>query len=198
MKLLKPYIIEGIRLYPGTKLEEKERPFNYLCLDMNKVLGSEYDEQYHNFQSQLDPNLIYTEPDGYGLERYHHITIFYGLVQDSFDIISEFIKTLGPISIYVGDITFFRNEDKPYDVMKFEIRSDGLEKIFHFIKNNLENDYNWDEFKPHMTVSYIKKDAFKEYENENLVPKLDFQYQEFKVNEILYQDKLENKFIIYV
>lgn len=204
MILNKNYYIEGkfIKEKASIQLIEKVHKYDYLYIDMNQLLSYEENEEFHKFQTNLPEDYLYTEPnEDYGIERNHHITSFYGLLPNNdyqYKLIKMFIqKEIDDFSLVIKGLSFFRHENSPFDVMKFDIESEALNKIFHFILNNFDNECTYTEYKPHMTVAYIKKGYFNDnqYEGKN-----DFSFcnKIYDLKEIIYQDTYDNKKVIYI
>lgn len=94
-------------------------------------------------------------PDG--REQQPHVTVFFGLEhgEDEVDI-AEHVAEMPPLEFTIGNISAFRNEDMPYDVLKVEITSPQMEKLHYWIKDNFDNECKFP-FRGHMTLAYIKK-----------------------------------------
>jgi len=137
--------------------------------------ASEKDRMFHSLQMQIKNADVYREfpqiensfgimkdnpNEEYGFEIHPHITILYGLNEekDYFDLRQK-LKDFGPIKFTIGNISSFRNDDKPYDVILLEIESPKLHELHNFIKDSYDNDYSWPEYKPHMTLAYVNKNT---------------------------------------
>ena len=170
----KNYIVEGIGIKKNTliSLKEKVHTYDFVSIDMTNILSMAQSEEFHNFQSSLPQELIYTEEkEDYGVERKHHITVFYGLPYNeyNFKLIKQYVnRHIKNVELEIKGISFFRLEDKPYDVMKLDINSEALNNIHYFIDDNFENENTFKDYHPHMTVAYIKKGAFTDLEGKSL------------------------------
>lgn len=142
------------------------------------------------------------------LEKDHHITLFYfenglnfktviKLLESSFKIISD----CGKIKISLSEVKSFGKGDDGYPVI-IPIESDDLiefrKKLAKkFDDNDIKYSKKWPEFKPHLTLSYSKK----EFEDMKLKPKLSFQADEIVLysgdsreeNDIIVSLSLKNK-----
>lgn len=101
-----------------------------------------------------------------GRERKPHITVLYGLVNasDYFDI-RKVCKAHGPIEFQIGPVKAFRNAEAEHDVLVHEILSESLHQL-NAALSNFENENSYPDYKPHMTLSYVKKGALAELEGQ--------------------------------
>lgn len=102
-----------------------------------------------------------------GLERNPHITVLYGLEEekDYFDI-RRICEGMGDVEFEVGKISAFRNPEMPYDVLILEIISPELHELHHSLRQ-FPNQCTFPDYKPHMTLGYIKKDSCYNLEGED-------------------------------
>jgi len=110
----------------------------------------------------IEKDDIYNLPD-YGLEKEPHLTLLYGFdgdvePEDVKKILD--IKMKSPITISIYDISIFENEN--FDVVKFSIKSDELDKIHNSLKL-LPNKQSYPNYTPHITIAYVKKGTGKKY-----------------------------------
>jgi len=142
---------------------------------------SEKDFSFARALHRLDPNVIYRQypqkPMGflnvmlddpreiYGVESEPHVTILFGLVNeaDYFNIRRDLAAT-NTFNITIGNVSSFRNEKMPYDVLMVDIESPELHQIHDSIKQKYENKESFPKYSPHLTISYIKKGTCKELE----------------------------------
>lgn len=115
-----------------------------------------------------------------GREDHPHVTVKYGLHTADAKEIENVIKQIGPIEIELGLIANFEPEDKNYDVLKIDVEGDKLREANLKI-SELENSDTHPEYKPHMTIAYLKKSASKKYLNRQ-----DFKGKKFRVDNIIF------------
>jgi len=146
-------------------------------------IASEKDFLFYNLQSLISDKDVYRElpqvpsliSDGvlmddpqeeYGKESRPHITILYGLKNENdYFAIRKLLAETKPFVIKLGKISSFRNNgEQPYDVLKIEILSPELEEIHYKLRDTFENNNQFPEYKPHMTISYINPDSCKNLE----------------------------------
>ena len=112
---------------------------------------------------------LYKEGDEYGFESEKHCTLKYGLKKD---ISKEELATLFD-GVYKFEITLtalsqFKNgKEEGYDVVKWDCKSDILTRLNKKISDTYECEDTYPDYKPHITVGYVKPDSFKK-EKKNL------------------------------
>lgn len=97
------------------------------------------------------------EGDSHGKEDYPHITIKYGIHDIEADSSIALLKDESAITIELGKMSLFKNDEKPYDVLKIEILSPDLHRLNKKISDNLKVTDSFPEYKPHLTLAYVKK-----------------------------------------
>lgn len=123
-----------------------------------------WDYFIENFINEED---IYDdEKHDFGLEHDAHCTVMYGF--NNYNGIIKDIKSYLPNklsgNIYVKDISIFpKDEHKNYDVVKFDILSESLQKLNNIFKNNFKITSDYPDYHPHMTISYVKPGTGKKY-----------------------------------
>ena len=118
----------------------------------------------NEFGKQLIPEKnIYKEGDEYGYENEKHCTARYGFTKDlTKEQIEELIKDLTVFDITLSGISEFKNGEKEgYDVVKFDVDSDILNKLNKDTKK-FPNEDTYPDFHAHVTIAYVKPDTFNE------------------------------------
>lgn len=115
---------------------------------------------FNKLTDQIEESDIYTE-EGYGIETEPHVTLLYGFepeVEES--EIKKIIDQIDFSSVKIHNISLFENED--YDVLKFTAASSSL-----FAANkkliDLPHKNDYPDYKPHLTVAYLKSGRGKKY-----------------------------------
>jgi len=93
---------------------------------------------------------------GLGREDEIHVTVLYGLHTDKPDQVKELLKNQNPPKIRLGKIEVFTNPDK-YDVVVIHVISNDLRKLNKLLKENVEFTNKYNSYRPHVTISYVKK-----------------------------------------
>lgn len=99
-----------------------------------------------------------------GLELNSHVTVLYGLHTNDGEELRTLVSGLGPIAIQLGEVSVFHADmstpptpDKPkYDVLKIEVISKGLHELNKALRDNFEHTCTFPEYKPHVTIAYVK------------------------------------------
>lgn len=145
-------------------LQGKDGPFDYssvlVNLDSAKLVGIA--------RALIDPDDL-TQVEGYGnsvsdgLETDPHVTVLYGLLDNDPEVVSDLISQNWdrPVKIVFGKTMIFEIDD--YDVVVVEIISDDL-KALHELLESLPNEQTYDEYRPHMTLAYVKTGTGSKYD----------------------------------
>lgn len=122
-----------------------------------------------DFAAQIPDSDIYTEKgdNTYGREKEPHITALYGINNDDVEPVTKALAKIGPISVSLGDVSAFENKDKPFDVLKLDVDSPALHEVNAAIKAATDNSSDFPDYKPHLTLAYVKKGAAKKYVGSN-------------------------------
>jgi len=162
------------------------RSYSCLMLDLSFL-----SEQIRKVQEEICPCEVYDLEPGHGLEESPHVTCLYGIHTQQLKNIRDNIE-LFPIELKIGELSLFENDQ--YDVLKFNIISKDLHKLNKELCNRLKYTNNYKEYKPHMTVAYLKRGSGQYYLdiNSELIGKT------FTVNKFVFSDKLSNKVIFSI
>ena len=107
------------------------------------------------------PDLGIEEP----LQTEPHTTVLYGFDMDDFnwDEFHEFTnnKKNLPYTLHVNNISCFDNPN--YDVLKFDVVSPELHDLNEEVKTAFKHTSTFPNYKPHITIAYLKKGTGKKY-----------------------------------
>lgn len=109
---------------------------------------------------------LYLDEDGkLGRELESHITIKYGLLTNDAKDVRRSFNNEKPFKAKLGKVKHFQPPELPFDVLTVEIISEDLEKANKKICDNFEcaKGLVSDEYHPHITIAYMKRDTAKEY-----------------------------------
>lgn len=149
-------------VFPGVDLLE-DTTYKYHSVQvLLDPLISEKDRRFRSLQKDIAKEDLYPEeelPEA-------HVTLLYGLTkeEDFFSVRQKF-ATMPPPKFKIGKISRFDNAPE-FDVIKFEIESEDFHKINSLLRKH-DNENKYPEYKPHMTIAYVKKGACKELEGED-------------------------------
>lgn len=128
--------------------------YSSVQIDLDKSISQEIVSWGKN---NIDNDDVFNESDGSkGRENEIHITVKYGLHTKNLQEIKDAIDGFGKFSITLDKVSKFSKSDKEYDVIKIDIISEKLHKL-HSLLNKLENSDEHKIYKPHLTISYVKK-----------------------------------------
>lgn len=101
---------------------------------------------------------------GDGIETEPHVTLKYGLHSDDPAEVVAALAGEPRISLSLGECTLFEaNEARPYDVLKIDVDSPDMVRLFEKIKASVPNTEKWPEYHPHATIAYLKPGMGKKY-----------------------------------
>ena len=136
---------------------------------------------WSEFTNQIQSSYLY-EPQNerYGLETEPHITILYGIHKDVKD--EDVLETFSGINekefdLKLVGIDCFKNKD--YDVLKINVRSEKLNELNNIAKSLPHTD-TYPDYKPHLTIAYLKKGFGDMYSNK------DFETSAVNLDKIVY------------
>jgi 2'-5' RNA ligase len=165
-------------------IKESINGYKYGCV-MVEVPVSNWDE----ITSTIDTEDIYTESGDstYGIQKNPHVTILYGLHDEvsEDEVRSVFDNFDDNINIVVDGVGIFENEK--FDVVKFNVNPDGALQELHDKLSEFPNSNEYPDYKPHITIAYVKKGTGKKY------VKPDYKYEVKNVNHITYSMANGNK-----
>lgn len=148
--------------------EQIERMKNLMNLNENKQVY-DYgcamlyfnDHDLKPIYDMINPEDLYVEGDGFGLETEPHCTLLYGLhgevtpkqVEDVLDKYTYYTCKAHNPSLF---------ENEKYDVLKYDVEGDNLHETNEDLKQfPFTTDYP--NYHPHMTIAYLKPGMGKKY-----------------------------------
>jgi len=145
-----------------------EKDFNFLFLQRNikeDAIYREFPQIEEEAMLGIGFNLVDNPKEEYGYESVPHISVLYGISdENSYFLLRDKLKDFSPFTFKIGNVSSFRRDDKEFDVLMIQIDSPKLVELHNFIKENCKNTYSFPEYKPHMTLAYVKKGKCKELE----------------------------------
>lgn len=151
-----------MRYLKSFKLFE-DKNYDYGCVMVDVSV-----KNWEEITSFIDNQDLYTvENDNtYGLQDRPHLTLLYGLHKEvTSEMVEDVLKDVKPFDIEIDGVDIFENED--YDVVKFNIKkTDILQSIFDEL-SKLPNSNSFKDYRPHITIAYVKKGTGKKYIKSN-------------------------------
>lgn len=141
------------------RIISRKKTFDYSSVQVN--LPSEIAKRIKKWGKDNIPDGDVYEADGHGRETEIHVTVKYGLHTDDVNEVKKLLSGYKQFYIELGEISRFAHPESEYDVAKIEIISKDLHDL-HEILGDLENSDQWPKYKPHSTISYLKKGKSKE------------------------------------
>ncbi len=120
-----------------------------------------------DLQSKIPETELYKPEDSkdgfeYGLETESHVTLAPCLDNDiNVDKLKALLRPLNDYKSIVTDISVFENED--FDVLKCSVSSNVMKDTNSLIASEYEIHSEYKQYKPHMTIAYLKKGFAKKY-----------------------------------
>jgi 2'-5' RNA ligase len=111
-----------------------------------------------------ESDLYKPEHEDFGLCKYPHTTILFGLHHDNDlpNLVKEYLIPFDELNdIYVKNISLFENEE--CDVVKMDIKSKDLKKMNKKLRDNFEYTSDHPDYHPHLTIAYVKKGKGEKY-----------------------------------
>jgi len=146
----------------GLKSIDNQKRDYYGCL----MLQSNIDnwKEYHT--AGIDKKDVYIKPHdkSYGLEQEPHVTVGYGFHEDEIDeetMGSVMKQNLKPITLRVDEVDVFEGDE--YDVVKYNLPLTKELQGYRDLFMKFPNTQTHPDYKPHMTIAYVKPGTGKKY-----------------------------------
>jgi hypothetical protein len=110
----------------------------------------------------IPEDILYKEGHEFGRETECHVTIRYGFIPDINELqIRGLLKGVTPFMITLIGIDMFKNPEEGFDVVKYSVQSDVLNRL-NAASGKFPNENKYPDYKAHMTLAYVKPDSFTE------------------------------------
>ena len=184
---------EDVGIAP-TEAEDGEDSANVMIDNADDSPDSEYSSTQFNldipevveFGKSIPKDELYVGEsdayDDYGVEEETHVTALYGLTTDNADEVRKVVEGFGEFNITLGKTSLFENEE--YDVLKIDVESKELRDLNKLIDDSLDNENSFPDYKPHITIAYLKPGEGKKYSGDTR-----FEGKNIPVSELLFSGK---------
>lgn len=126
-------------------------------------------KNWDDITSFIDKEDLYKPRDeSFGITKEPHITVFYGLHSDiNHEEVEKCINKWKDLDfdININKIDFFENEE--FDVIKFSVDCNENLKNFNKELSKFPNSNMFKDYKPHITIAYLKKGNLEKYRGYN-------------------------------
>jgi hypothetical protein len=139
----------------GSCKRKSNYPFSSVQVNLPKIATKRI---IHWGEENIPDEDIYEEPDNptRGREYESHVTVNYGIYNDTPKEIKRLLHRQKPFYIEFGKISVFACAN--FDVVKIEVESPDLRRINKAILDSVkvaDNSYNV--YRPHVTIAFVKK-----------------------------------------
>jgi|LakMenE18May11ns_1017448.scaffolds.fasta_scaffold9889655_2 2'-5' RNA ligase len=167
--------------------------YDYSCVhvDLPKGISNEIIEWGRKYVTDEDIYVSQKDPT-FGREDEIHTTILYGIHGDSPEEVKNVLQGFGPIKASLGKINIFTN---PYhfDVVMIEVESSDLCNLNKALSDNIKHTNKYGDYKPHVTIAYVKKNKGWRYLGKNK-----FQGKQFICDECVFSSKDGIKYRFFI
>lgn len=120
------------------------------------------------------------QEEGKGRELDTHITVVYGVCDNSVEAVKDILKNYKSIKVKLGKVGFFK-KSPDYDVVIIKIESDDLRKLHGDIVRNLNVEESFPIYNPHCCIAYINKGEASKFAGDNFI-----EGKELTFNEVVF------------
>jgi 2'-5' RNA ligase len=158
-------------------IKESQARYEYGCVMVDYNF-----ENWSELLNSIEQDDIYkVEGKNYGLQPRPHLTLLYGVhkevededIQKCFEGMTE-----DDFKVQIEGVSLFENPE--FDVVKLGVtKTDKLQEVYDRL-SQLPNSNQFPEYKPHITIGYVKKGLGQKYLNP------DYKYQIKNISKIVY------------
>jgi 2'-5' RNA ligase superfamily len=160
---------------------EKPKKFDYSSTQLN--LPKSVSNAVTKFSKTIPDASLSVDGDNGGRETEPHITVMYGLDTQNEADVKPLVEQSKPITVKMGKVSVFENDK--FDVLKVDVSSPALTALNKSIGKNLKTPgKTFDEYKPHVTIAYLKKGEGKKFAGDKR-----FQGKTITLNELTFSKK---------
>lgn len=155
-------------------------------VNLPKHLAKEIIEWGHEHVPDKD---VYEHP-GCGREDEIHVTVFYGIKGDCASTVRSVCNDFKPFTVELGQVSLFATKPE-FDVLKIEAISHDLHQMHQAIQKKVSYVETFPEYKPHITIAYLKKGRGWKHEGVDV-----FEERLFNARTVLFSNRSGIKSVI--
>jgi len=112
-------------------------------------------------QDKIDPE-DWTED---GKETEIHLTLMFGIVGGvkSKKLVADFIAGQKEIEVQISKLEIFKPNEKDFEVLVVRVKGAEIHSLRRKIEKAVPNEQTYPEYKPHITIGYLKRDTGVKY-----------------------------------
>lgn len=162
---------------PNEKKAQQEVKYDYSSTQFN--LPKDITQKILEWSVENIPNedLYDDETNRYGRELESHVTVLYGILTNDSSELEELLKGEKPVKIKFGETRHFNT--KTGDAVNIEIESKDLEEL-HKKLSAIKHETLQDEYRPHVTIAYVKDGLGKKYSGKDILNSLEVKLDSLK------------------
>lgn len=190
------YLDDNVKESLIKSFSRKQETYDYSCVlfDIPKDIAKKAQEIcIENIMDEVLYEIDESHGDDikYGRETDSHVTIKWGLHTDDPEEVRELLENFPAFEIKLGKISLFESKDtkEEYEVLKIEVIGSDLRRLNKKISETFKVTDTHKEYKPHMTLCYIKKGKCPKV----LLGDCKLTGKKIKIKEVLFSDKKGNK-----
>lgn len=148
---------------------------NDITSEINKIIDEKLDKSDLISKDELPD---YAQEND-GIIRDSHITVLFGIRDETPINAKPLVENYGPVSVILGKTNYFESDFLKYDVVYLEVLSSDIRKLRKVLVDNLEYADSGFSFIPHVSMIYVRKGEGKKYKGLN-----DFEGKKIEFNKI--------------
>lgn len=134
---------------------EATEKHEYGCL--LAIMPADVAEQARLIGASIDPGDLAED----GLELEPHITVLYGLHDESPEQVAHVLRNEGPVAVMLGETRCFKGEKS--DVVYVAVESHGLHDANQLVADACPNTNKHPNYLPHLTIAYVQPGKGEKY-----------------------------------
>lgn len=145
-----------ISIYNLLKFFSERLSYDFSSLQCD--LPDDVSMEIQDWGREIIPNKDLTDD---GREGHIHVTVKYGIHITDPTVVRDIFYNQKPFEITLGKTDIFESDDK--DVVIIPVYSPVLHGLNKTVSENYEVTDTYPEYKPHVTIAYVKKGCGKKY-----------------------------------